>query len=192
MAAEFVLIAITPEQPVDREGKKITALLSEGWHRVHLRHPEASRTEMRDIIESIPQRLHSRLVLHGHFDLLNEYNLGGLHLNRRCPVPPALYNGPLSRSCHTLAEIYESDGFEYVTLSPIFDSISKNGYTSAFNLDSLILPKGNIIALGGVASSNIAKLKERGFAGAALLGDIPWDKDTDTIHTYAKHIYDLC
>lgn len=171
------LIAITPEEPIAHEGRTITDLLNKGWHRVHLRHPNASRREVQTIIESIPQELHRHIVLHGHFDLTAEFNLGGLHLNRRCPIPPSFYTGTLSRSCHSIEEVLQSEGMDYVTLSPIFDSISKSGYKSAFSveelrrLDDATVP---VIALGGITPDLIPKLRDYNFKGYAMLGAIDW------------------
>lgn len=176
----FRLIAITPETPVDDEGAKITALLTAGFFRVHLRHPSASRIEMRDIIEAVPQRLHDRIVIHGHFDLAFDYNLGGLHLNRRCPAPPAGYRGALSRSCHSVDEVIShSAGMGYVTLSPVFDSISKAGYRSAISSDDISRLPGipvPVIALGGITPASLPALAAGGFAGAAMLGAIGWER----------------
>lgn len=179
----MIQIAITPEVIDERhEATAVAALLDCGWDRVHLRHPGASRRDMINLLEQIPQRLHDRLVLHGHFDLVNEFNLGGLHLNHRCPTPPALYSGAVSRSCHTIDEIKEceKDGrhYAYVTLSPIFDSISKAGYTSRF--DDAELKKLReikdipVIALGGVTFDRIQQLSNYNFSGFAMLGSLPW------------------
>lgn len=174
-------IAITPEIPDERkEPGMIRCLLEGGWDRVHLRHPGASRREMRDLIEAIPQELHSRLVLHGHFDLVSDFNLGGLHLNRRCPTPPANYRRALSRSCHTIGEVKENSGLDYVTLSPIFDSISKSGYRPAFTpaeLSRLDSVTTSIVALGGITPERIDELKRYNFNGFAMLGSIPWKSD---------------
>ena len=176
-ATDKWFIAITPEAPIADEGRKIAALLREGWHRVHLRHPHASRREISSIIESIPQELHDKIVLHGHFGLAAEFNLGGLHLNHRSPAPPSFYSGPLSRSCHSVDEVLQSDGMAYVTLSPVFDSISKQGYKAAFTaedlkrLDDATVP---IIALGGITEERIAELQRYNFAGYAMLGAVGW------------------
>lgn len=171
------LIAITPEQPVDDEGRQITALLRDGWHRVHLRHPQASLREIRSIIETVSPELHNRIVLHGHFDLTAEFNLGGLHLNHRCPVPPSFYRGALSRSCHTVNEVIQSAHMSYVTLSPIFDSISKHGYKAAFTHEDLLrLTDATVpvIALGGITHDRITQLDGYNFSGYAMLGAVGW------------------
>lgn len=124
-------IAITPERLENErhEAAAVCALLDAGWHRVHLRHPGASRTDVRKLIEAIPQAFHSCLVLHGHFDLCNDFNLGGLHLNHRCPDAPALYRGALSRSCHSIDELRKCTGLAYATLSPILTASPNKAIT---------------------------------------------------------------
>lgn len=165
-------IAITPSQITTDEPGQICEILDSNWDMVHLRHPSASLSEMRQLIESIPQRLHCRLRLHGHFQLLNEFNLGGIQLNHRCAAIPDNYSGAMSRSCHTIDELaqYAAD-CDYMTLSPIFDSISKPGYRGRFDADRLsMIPKGKVIALGGITPDKIADIRQYPFAGYAVLG----------------------
>lgn len=84
----------------------------------------------------------------------------------------------MTRSCHTLQEIRNADGFEYQTLSPVFDSISKQGYYSCFDINALSgeIAGKNVIALGGITPEHFLLLREKGFMGAALLGYI-WNGD---------------
>lgn len=165
-------IAITPFDIIPHEDSFIRAILDEGWDYVHLRHPAASFIDMRNLIEKIPQRYHARLRLHGHFELINEFNLGGLHLNSRCPVAPANYSGTLSRSCHTLEEAHRyAHVMDFITLSPIFDSVSKKGYASAFShADWQSVPNGKTVALGGITPDTARLLKGTPFIGYAVLG----------------------
>lgn len=165
-------IAITPPAIFDAESCFITTILDSGWDYVHLRHPEATLRDMRHLIETIPQRHHKRLRLHGHFELINEFNIGGLHLNHRCKTPPTLYHGSLSRSCHTLEEATQETDMEFVTLSPIFDSTSKIGYKAAFSKDELstITSAHRVVALGGITPETVKKLSEFNFIGYAVLG----------------------
>lgn len=170
-------IFVTPEEIDVSEPDKIVEVLSRGWTAVHLRHPDASLREMRNLIEAIPQRYHKHLRLHGHFVLAGEFNLGGLHLNRRCPEPPSFYDGPVSRSCHSLKEVNASAGeCDYVFLSPIFDSISKKGYRAAFSHDDLMqlnaIDRPNVIALGGITPERIEELRQYNFSGFAVKGAI--------------------
>ena len=72
----------------------------------------------------------------------------------------------------------------YVFLSPIFNSISKQGYASAFTPKALFEAKQKgiinekVVALGGITAANINKIKSYGFGGVALLGDV-WRRTAD-------------
>lgn len=179
MKENLKIIVITAPETVENEAEKITALFDAGVDFVHIRKPEASVREVKNLIEDIPYRYRNRLRLHGHFQLLDEFNLAGAHLNSRCPYAPATAM-TVSRSCHSEEELAEIEDYEYVTLSPIFDSISKEGYKKRFDDNSLerIAKKGKIVALGGVTPDKLNFLKEKGFYGAALLGYI-WNEDFD-------------
>lgn len=169
-------IAITPEEISPDEPRRITTILDNGWDMVHLRHPGATIRDIRHIIEGIPQRLHRKLRLHGHFSLVNEFNLGGLHLNSRCPKPPTHYSGALSRSCHSPKGVKEAaltGEYDYVTLSPVFDSLSKAGYGAAFSPEEISSATScalRVIALGGVTPDKTRMIADAGFGGYAVLG----------------------
>ena len=87
----------------------------------------------------------------------------------------------MTKSCHSLDEISLAEGYDYVTLSPIYDSISKAGYKAKFDIDSLrpVIAGRKVIALGGVTPEKFGELAEKGFSGASLLGYI-WNGDFDT------------
>lgn len=90
----------------------------------------------------------------------------------------------LSRSCHSLEEVEACEGFDYLTLSPVFNSISKPGYLSAFSLEKLraeaasLLLQRKVFALGGVTPALLPSIAEAGFAGAAMVG-AHWKKYLD-------------
>ena len=157
-------------------------LFAKGLGRLHLRKPEARRKQLADWIERIEPPYRRRIVVHDHFDLALQYGLGGIHLNRRnASLPHNLTKSTkptgftLSRSCHTIEEVKAcQDDFDYVFLSPIFDSISKQGYKSAFSKKELtaardILSK-NVFALGGVTFERLRTVQDLGFHGAAIMG----------------------
>ncbi len=175
---KFLKIVITSPDSVKDEAGRICTLLKNGIDYVHIRKPEATRNEIRDLIESIPYKFRRHLRLHGHFDLVNDYNLAGVHLNSRCPQAPqnAL---SVSKSCHSIEEANDAADYVYVTLSPIFDSISKEGYRSGYDLETIKrnLISKNVIALGGVTPDRFGTLRECGFAGAAMLGCVWNDFD---------------
>ncbi len=184
---DFLKIVITAPLPVDNEALKIQKLLENGIDYIHIRKPDASTRMVRNLIEEIPYEYRNRLRLHGHFDLVNDYNIAGVHLNKRCPVAPrnAL---SVTKSCHTLQEANNSEAFLYVTLSPVFNSISKTDYNSKFDLEHIKrnLHAKNVIALGGIIPKYFDALKKSGFAGAAMLGCV-WNNFQEFIQYLEKN-----
>lgn len=140
---------------------------------VHLRKPEAGRDYMRLLLAALTAEARSCVVMHDFFDLAAEYDAGGIQLNSRNHEVPEGWKGRITKSCHTLDEVLKtSPQSHYVTLSPVFDSLSKNGYRAAFTPESLQgqLPTGKVLALGGVTPHDLFRLRRAGFAGSAMLG----------------------
>lgn len=168
----FIKIAITPPYFFPNESKLINNLLSQGEaDLLHIRKPAASYHQIETLINNIDGNYHDRIKLHDHFELISKYKLGGIHLNSRNPIPPA-YAKTVSKSIHSLEEINAIKDFDYFFISPVFDSISKQGYKAKFDLQVLsesIIGK-NAIALGGVTPDKFSLLKELGFIGAAMIG----------------------
>jgi thiamine-phosphate pyrophosphorylase len=186
----MLIVVITPENNIRKENELVNDLFKNGLKRLHLRKPDHSTEETRKYIRSIDPQYHPRIVLTGNFELFNEFDLGGIHLNgsaRRNDdirkkidhLSPEL----ISTSYHTWQKIVENEfHFGYVFISPVFDSISKKEYKS--NIDpygarktkqkladqNKYCPK--IIGLGGVGINEIKALHEYGFDGAAMLGTL--------------------
>lgn len=173
----FIRIAFTSPNHEKDEARKITDILEKGEADiVHLRKPGFTLEEISKILSEIPDQWHCKIKLHDHFELLDTFSLMGVHLNSRNPyAPPGCYS--ISKSCHSLEEIDIQKNMDYLTLSPVYDSISKEGYKSNFDLEEIKehLKKTKVIALGGVTPSKFDELKEAGFAGAAMLGYF-WNK----------------
>ncbi len=176
------VVAITLEDFFPGEARAIEAALDGGYDLVHLRKPGASEQEIISILEELPAECRARIVLHSHFNLAARYGLYGIHLNSRCSVVPDGFLGSISRSCHTLEEVEQYKGCcNYLFLSPIFDSISKKGYASAFSDETLKraaeegVIDSRVYALGGVTPERLSWLEELGFGGAAMLGSV-WGK----------------
>lgn len=192
----FKLIAITREVVEIDESCRICNLIDAGFDYVHIRKPALQKNEMQQFIESIPTRYYNRLKLHDHFDLADKYDLAGIHLNSRNRTAPIGFQKHVSKSCHSIEELRDIDRFEYVFLSPIFDSISKQGYKARFskneleNSSNLISEK--VMALGGVADKHIPYLQKIGFGGCASLGYLPWTDDYQSfvqkINTIVNHV----
>lgn len=171
-------IVITLPHFFDGEAGQIVQLLQSAVDLVHIRKPQASLHEVERLICQIPEEYRNRLVLHDHHQLAAKYQLHGIHLNSRNPLPPSGWQGSVSRSCHSLEEVKEWKAkCDYVSLSPVFDSISKQGYRSAFTASELAQGRADgiidhkVLALGGVTFSRIDEVLGMGFGGAMILGD---------------------
>lgn len=169
------------------EHQILNALFDEGLELLHLRKPETEPVYSERLLSLISESYRKRIVVHDYFYLKNEYNLKGIHLNHRNPDLPPKYKGHISCSCHTAEEVdAHKKACDYVFLSPIFDSISKDGYSSRFSraeLRELTRRKTidrKVMALGGIQLDNLQEVKEAGFGGAVILGDI-WNRFS--IHT---------
>lgn len=177
------LIVISKENFFPEEACWINAMMSEYPFILHLRKPFASLAELETLIQQIHPAYYDRIVLHDHYALAEKYRLKGIHWNARnedFKLEGAYWQkASISRSCHSIPEVeMYKDQYQYVTLSPIFDSISKQGYKAAFSERELrsAIEKGiinhQVIALGGIDTSNIHQLATMGFGGAAVLGVI--------------------
>lgn len=175
------LVVITPERIFPGEAEVLNGLFADGLQVLHIRKPGASEDDVRELLAGIDPGFRGRIVVHDHFGLAGELGLKGVHLNRRNPEPPEGFAGHISRSCHTLQEVADaSPGCDYVFLSPVFDSISKEGYAGRFGAEELARAKEDgvindkVYALGGITEKNIPDAARMGFGGVAILGSL-WE-----------------
>ncbi|MBQ0072847.1 MAG: thiamine phosphate synthase [Prevotella sp.] len=181
-----MIIVITLPTFFDGEAERIASLLRQGdVDLIHIRKPNASLQDTEDLINAIPQELHRKLVLHDHHSLAIKYRLFGVHLNSRNPEPPKGWKGSISRSCHSIEEVKDWKHLcNYVSLSPIFNSISKPGYNAAFTHQQLTeahkagIIDDKVLALGGITFNNMKEVLALGFGGAMILGDAWKMKET--------------
>ena len=177
------LIGITSENLLLNECKLIETALDCGLDYIHIRKPSLSESELSELLSAVSPRYYNRVVIHDHFNLALKFPIGGVHLNRRSPLPPIGYSGRVSKSCHSIDELYFNSELAYCTLSPIFDAISKINYRSNFTQNELEngqksgLLGEKTIALGGICPENIAIIAQIGFGGVAVLGYL-WREPT--------------
>lgn len=199
------VIVITKPEMFPGEADMVNTLFANGMQRLHLRKPGASEEEMAEWIGRIDLPFRQKIIVHDHHRLLRTMGLGGIHLNARNPDAPAWFSAErqkrrsvtLSRSCHSLEEIAQWKGVcDYLFLSPIFDSISKGGYASAFTRETLLqayhdgLFSKPVYALGGVSADNIRSIYDYGFAGAAVIGSL-WQVHPFTTDTLVGRLKEL-
>lgn len=194
------IIVISNPDKVANEVGVINALFEQGLETLHLRKPGYSKSAVEDLIKAVEPRFRQRIVLHQHYTLAIEYQLRGIHFTGQfirngfteldnCYQEAKRYAMTVSSSKHRLEELQSLEiAYDYVFLSPIFDSISKEGYRSNFvDLENVSSYKKNsqLVALGGVALDKLAKVKQMGFDGAAVLGAI-WQTPEKAIEVFKE------
>jgi len=176
-----LIVLSTPDFYIE-EDKIITDLFEEGMDTLHLRKPETEPVLSERLLSLIPEQYHKHIMVHNHFYLKEEFNLMGIHVNRRNPNVPDNYTGIKSRSCYAIEELAESrKHFDYCCLDNVFDSISnpiKKKGLSREEIDQAAhqgLIDRKVMAMGGVTLDNINEIRDMGFGGAVVCGDL-WNK----------------
>lgn len=171
------LILISYPKQLLIEYELLFKMFDEGLECFHLRKPGLSDQEVANFLNRVPVPIRPNVTLHGHKEVAEKYKLGGLHL----PVGEDFgdWQGRKSRSFHSFEEVENcQEELDYAFLSPIFKSISKRNYPAAFSeaeLTGFLATRKTtfpLMALGGVDLSNLEKVHEHGFQGAAVLGSI--------------------
>lgn len=172
------LIVISNPTNFKNEHEILCSLFLSGLEYFHLRKPDFSKEEMENFLKEISPKYFNRIVLHSHHDLVERYNLYGKHISSN-HIELKGDSQYISTSFHSLEEIENcKEKYDYVFLSPIFDSISKQHYPSNFDKKELAQfliqhPKTvDIIALGGINKNTIYDAMKIGFDGVAVLGGL--------------------
>ncbi len=185
------ILVITPHGLREEEIKIVVQLFENGLETLHLRKPKFRTRELKEYIEQIPVQFHNRIVIHSHHLLARKYNLKGIHFTKT-HLKKTFRNWwiykilTLSRpdliktTSHTkLVSLYDEEkiDFDYIFLSPIFDSLTGK-YQSGFYEEGIRATvkkvDKKIIARGGIDRSRLEKIKELGFHGMALYSYI-WE-----------------
>lgn len=176
-------------------------LFARGLQRFHLRKPDAPFEDLREWLSRLPYELHSRIVLHQHWELIEEFSVGGLHMPEWCRKQMSaqdrhtfrqlteLADMSLSTSVHDLETLEVIQDIDDVFLSPVFPSISKKGYGPKEKLTVSKRYLFNVYALGGVQASHLPEVQARGFDGAAILGAI-W-QDRSNVYEAFDHVWSV-
>lgn len=173
----FELIVISPETEIPNEVETVNALFEAGLDIFHLRKSGWNDGQFDSWVSSISVENRSKITVHHRLDIAKKWGLGGVHLKSNHSETVTGIDRR-SKSLHWLEELAseEVEGFDYVTFSPVFKSISKTNYSPEFSLDSiqqrLEEKTVSVVALGGVEKDNLTQLLSMGFDGAALLGSI--------------------
>jgi len=161
------------------------ACFAGGCRWLSLREKGLSHAERVALLRSLVmagERYGARVMVHEDVAAARAAGAGGVHLpagGSPAAARQALGDGALiGLSAHDYADIVhaETEGADYVTLSPIFATASKPGYGPALGVDEFadlaaksLIP---VLALGGVDAAAIGPCLAAGAAGVAVMGAV--------------------
>ncbi len=179
------------------EATVINELFDRGLPLLHLRKPKANIEAYQSLLRQIDSQYHTQIILHDYPALTHFFDLGGLHLSEKkrqdlenkkmlldyCNQYPNLKIGTSIHQYSSLKNL--NSCLDYAFVSPVFDSISKQGYYASFDWN---FQKNNsysfqIIALGGLSLATLATAQKKGFEEVAFLGAV-WGDLSNPIQNY--------
>lgn len=194
-----MIIIITSEKDVDNEAQKINQLFEAGLECLHFRKPSWTINQYKVLLNQINSEYHNRIVIHHFHKLINKFNLKGIHFpeqKRKDYIDNLgqyfkdlnMFGKTISSSFHQPKELEDCYfEFDYHFLSPVFSSISKQGYEGGgFDVNHI---NKTIVALGGITDKNIEETKKLGYKGIAVLGSV-WNSE-DEVETLKKMTINL-
>ena len=176
------LVIMTKSTFFVEEDKILATLFDEGMDNLHLYKPGTSPMYSERLLTLLPENYYKRITVHDHFYLKNEYGLAGIHLDQPDAPLPDRYRGKFSRTCYEIDQLKAAKKkAEYVFLGKLFAGITNPDEQPAYTFDELkaasrqgLIDK-HVYALGGVSLDNIRMLKDLGFGGAVICGDL-WNR----------------
>lgn len=193
------LLAISDPVFIPDEAAITSSLFREGLACFHLRKPKSNVEEYCALLRKIEPEFLERISIHQHHHIAKDFGLKRLHFteNQRESTSDeriktmAESGFIISTSIHDLTKLkLLSTHFSYTFFGPVFDSISKADYKSTLPKNFILneeLKKVSVIALGGIDLSNIEKVRQMNFDGAAILGAI-WENPDKAVEIFKQMI----
>lgn len=176
------LVIMTKSTFFVEEDKILATLFDEGMDNLHLFKPGSSPLYHERLLSLLPEMYYKKITVHDHYYLKNEYGLAGIHLDEANKEIPQGYRGNISRTCDNLMALKEMKRrSKYVFLKNIFDCIEFKDEKSSFSMAQLQeasrlgLIDRHVYALGGISIDNIQTIKDLGFGGVVVCGDL-WNR----------------
>lgn len=164
------------------EDKIIDALFHEGLDDLHIFKPDSPPVYLERLLSLLPEEYYKKVTVHNHYYLKNEFKLGGIHIDDPQAEKPDGYKGTFSRTCTDLSTLKTlKKKSRYVFLKNIFDSQTDSRERCSFNMADLeeasrrgLIDK-HVYALGGMTLERMKTVKELGFGGVVICGDL-WNR----------------
>lgn len=193
-----MIIVLTPEQDHINEVQVLQELFDAGLDLYHIRKHWLNEEDMKAYLNTINPKYYERLVLHSHHHMASAHGISRLHFreaDREAGThSPYIKDHTLSTSVHDIHAFNRLDkAWSYAFLSPVYPSISKQGYGHDHTVLETIAARDNppaqLIGLGGIDASNCSEVLLRGADGIALLGSV-WQA-ADPVDTF-RNIQKAC
>lgn len=191
-----MIIAISPSKPENWWIDSLNSLFRAGLSRLHLRLPDAwDIYDYARVINGVDPNFHNRIMVCDYPDLLSQFDLAGLYYHvdqAQALTPEDVEDWPsFSVGAHSLQELQDLQVKPtYALLSPVFDSISKEGYKGNPALrqiqDELQQLPFPVVALGGIDANNQAEALSYGYDGIAILGGL-WQRGMSPLEAFSHY-----
>jgi thiamine-phosphate pyrophosphorylase len=189
VGAPFEIVVISPPEDLSGEGAIVNELFRAGLTRFYLRKGGVSRGELVSYIGAIEPSFLGRVVIGSHFELIDEFGLGGAHLPTEARLNKSIFaqwvgrrtaeGKRLSTSVHSADELTAlGANFDFTFFSPVFGSISKGlprgGFTDGELREAACGGVNAVYALGGISRETIRGAQDLGFSGCGVIGAV-WE-----------------
>ena len=197
-------ILVSSPLSIENEPAIIKQAISLGIEAFHLRKHGWGFEEVQNFLSHFNDEELSKIAVHGSLDWPMMIGLKRAHFKdslRFIENQPTIFRDAasqlreeidsvvLSRSFHSLDDLEDqAESYDISFLSPIFNSISKEGYDSGFEdsyeelsrrikalsqkLSGSLQVAPQLYALGGISQETIPRAYEMGFNGVATLGSV--------------------
>ncbi len=169
----------------------IDKALQGGVKAVQLREKDLATRQLLDLayrMRALTGRYGAKLFINDRVDIAMAVEADGVHLGRTgLPVEAArkASDGRLmiGVSTHSLAEAQQaqSEGADFITLGPVYETPSKKQYGSPVGLSLPADVAGNctipVFAIGGIKADRIQEILKQGAFGAALISAVLSSED---------------
>jgi len=193
------LYLITDRSLFDGEEKfldAVEAALMGGVKTIQLREKDLSDYELVELgkkLRLLTSNYGARLFINSRADIAEQIGANGVHLTKTSVhANEVKRNFPdliVGVSTHSLegAHLAETQGADYITFSPIYETPSKASYGPPQGLDSLRQVTQSVrlpvLALGGITLHRVPECLEHGAFGVALISDI-WNSSHIKQHSF--------
>jgi thiamine-phosphate pyrophosphorylase len=188
MTPDWLLYLITDRRQLGAGSlpDAVAAAIRGGVRAVQLREkdlPARRLLELGRTLKALTARTDARLLINGRLDVMLALNADGVHL-RSDGLPVRAVRrviGPdkwLGVSAHSREEVERAgtDGADFVTFGPVYDTPSKRGFGAPVGLEGLEAVcrsvRVPVYALGGVTRDRIPEVLAAGARGVAMISEI--------------------